>query len=67
MNGTFSLNKPITENEILRRQVNRTVLPEDPETKDRSYVSWFLGSSVNTKDYNCLRRSRSAILSKNDI
>ena len=37
-----------------------SALPEDPESKDRSYVSWFLGS-VGTTDPD-KRRCKSASL-----
>ena len=55
------------ENELLRRQFNKTGIPEDPENKDRAYLSWFLGASDSSKDYRGERRSKSAILSKSEI
>lgn len=67
MNGQFSLTKPVEENEILRRQLNRTGLPEDPESKNKPYISWFLGTTGNFKDNQDYKRSKSAIISKNEV
>lgn len=59
MNGQFSLTKPIAKNEILRKVTEMSALPEDPESKDQTYVSWFLGS-VGTTNPDKLRRCKSA-------